>query len=86
MSNTQIPKRIEKLLKKRAELGMQLMDVCSEIDEYCEQIGVDMVDSCANGVSTDVTIYCEPYTAFDNTRKAIQKALGAKMIGGEQNG
>lgn len=56
---------------------MELIGVSSQIDEYCEKIGVDMNDSSAS-ILTDVTIYCEPWNAIINTREAIEKALAEK--------
>ena len=70
-----IPKYVEKLLERRRKLAFALIDVCCKVDDYCEKIGVDMIDSCTNSVLTDVTIYCEPWNAIENTRQAILKAL-----------
>lgn len=75
--NNMIPKYIDNLLIRRKKLAMQLMDVSSKIDEYCEKIGVDMMDS-SNSVLTDVTIYCEPWTAYTNTKRAIEMALAER--------
>lgn len=72
-----IPKYIERLLQRRRKLAMDLMSVSSDLDHYCERIGVDM-DSPYNSVYTDVTIYCEPWTAYNNTKEAIEKALGER--------
>lgn len=74
----EIPKYVEKLLQRRKKLAMELITVCCEVDDYCETVGVDMVDSCTNSVLSDVTIYCEPWNAINNTREAIQKALAKK--------
>ena len=71
----EIPKYVEKLLQRRRKLAMDLITVCCEVDDYCEKVGVDMTDSCTNSVLTDVSIYCEPWNAINNTREAIQKAL-----------
>lgn len=72
-----IPKYVENMLQRREKLALQLMGVCSQVDEYCEKIGVDMNDPSAS-LLTHVTIYCEPWTAISCTRNAILKALENK--------
>ena len=72
-----IPKYVENMLQRRKKLALQLIDVCAQVDEYCEKIGVDMNDTSAS-LSTDVTIYCEPLNAISCTRNAILKALENK--------
>lgn len=73
----QIPIYVETLLLKRKKLAEQLLEVCAEIDNYCDEIGVDMNDTDAS-ILTDVTIYCEPWNAINNTRNAIINALNSK--------
>ena len=48
-----------------------------KINQYSEKIGVDMMNS-SNSVLTDVTIYCEPWTAYTNTKRAIEMALAER--------
>lgn len=70
----QIPKYVENLLLRRKKLAEQLLEVCSEVDNYCDKIGVDMNDTNAS-ILSDVTIYYEPWNAIDNTKNAIINAL-----------
>ena len=70
----EIPKYVEKLLERRRKLAEDLLDVCNKVDTYCEKIGVDIGDE-NNVLYSDVKIYCEPYTAYLNTKSAIKKAL-----------
>lgn len=76
-----VPKYILKLLDRRRKLALELTSVCCKIDDYCTKIGVDMTESCKNSVLTDVTIYCEPCNARENTENAIREALHKKMEG-----
>lgn len=69
-----IPQYIEKALKRRMNLAERLAAVCTDLDGYCERIGVDL-SAPDNSLLSDATIYCEPYTAYQNTRDAIIAAL-----------
>ena len=73
-NDIQIPKYIEKLLDRREKLASQLIDVCCDVDKYCERIGIPACndESC---LCTDVMIYCEPWAAKVKTRDAIIKQL-----------
>lgn len=73
----QIPKYVENLLRRRKKLAEQLLEVCSEIDNYCDKIGVDMNNTDAS-ILSDATIYFEPWNAIDNTRNTIITALNSK--------
>lgn len=73
----QIPKYVENLLLRRKKLAEQLLEVCSEVDNYCDKIGVDTNDTDAS-ILSDVTIYFEPWDAIDNTKNAIINALNSK--------
>ena len=77
MSDKKIPKRILKLLERRCKLAQALMDVCSELDRYCEKIGIEVGDPRAV-LLTDIRIYCEPGNAYFTTKDAIQKALNGE--------
>lgn len=65
-----IPEFIENLLQSRRKLAYDLRYVCEEIDEYCNRIGVDMLDS-----GDDIAVYCEPDKAYQNTRFEIERTL-----------
>ena len=73
-SSVTIPKDIENLLVRRRRLAISLQEVCSELDEYCYNIGIDINDSC-NSLYGDISIYEEPGRAYDNTKNAIKKKL-----------
>lgn len=76
-----IPKYVEKMLQRRRNLAVKLMDACIEVDRYCEKIGIDSTEKANEiGINNDAMIYCEPYTAYDFTRKEIEKVLN----GGKQ--
>lgn len=77
MADKQIPKRILKLLERRCRLAQALMDVCAELDRYCEKIGIEIGDPRAV-LLTDIRIYCEPGSAYSTTKNAIQKALNGE--------
>lgn len=63
-----------KLLERRRRLSNELMDVNTQIDEYCRKIGVDMNDEDACVIS-DIRIYCEADAGCGLTLNAIKKAL-----------
>ena len=73
-----VPKYVLKMLQRRADLAMKLMDACSKVDEYCEKVGVDMDMFEENSIFTHVSIYCEPWNAYSNTLQAIEKALNGR--------
>ncbi len=75
-----VPKYVLKLLERRRKLALELTTVCCRVDNYCEKIGVDMIDGCKNSVLTDVTIYCEPWNAYHNTLDAIEEALEERRV------
>lgn len=71
-----IPKYVEKMLQRRRNLAVKLMDACIEVDRYCEKIGIDSTEKANEiGINNDAMIYCEPYTAYDLTRNEIEKVL-----------
>ena len=77
MADKQIPKRILKLLERRCRLAQTLSDVSSQLDSYCESIGIEIGDPRA-ALLSDVRIYCEPGSAYLSTKDAIQKALNGE--------
>lgn len=71
-----IPKYVEKMLQRRRNLAIKLMDACNEVDRFCEKIGIDSTEKANEvGINNDVMIYCEPHTAYDLTRNEIEKVL-----------
>ena len=71
-----IPKYVQRLLERRTKLAMQLMDVGSELDNYCERIGITDLNSAC--LCSHVAIYCEPWNAQCVTEEAIKEALAEK--------
>lgn len=69
-----IPQWVEKLLERRQKYAEELSVVSSKVDEYCESLGIDLMDG-SNSLLTDVSIYLEPGNALNNTRQAILEAL-----------
>lgn len=69
-----VPKYVLRLLKRRSRLSQDLMQVCAEVDQYCERIGVDFSDPDAC-LQTDVRIYCEADGAYHSTLGVIQRTL-----------
>lgn len=54
-----IPKYVERLLERRERLALELMCVSTDLDKYCERIGIPdcSEEAC---LCTDVMIYLEP--------------------------
>lgn len=72
----EIPKKVQKLLNKREEYAMALIDVSSQVDEWLEQNGADLGDPELNdGVISGCMIYLEPVTA----RKLVEDYIKNKM-------
>lgn len=69
-----IPKYVERLLERRERLALELMCVSTDLDKYCERIGIPdcSEEAC---LCTDVMIYLEPWSAKMITRDAIEKQL-----------
>lgn len=61
-----IPKWVEKLLERRQKYAEALSVVGNKVDEYCESLGIDLMDG-TNSLLTDVSIYLEP----SNARKIL---------------
>lgn len=70
----QVPKYVEKMLIRRRNLALKLIDACVDVDEYCQKIGIPICDkdSC---LCTNILIYTEPEVASDKTRTAIIRQL-----------
>lgn len=72
-----VPKYVLRLLERRKKLSLALNSVCTQIDAYCEKIGVDFSDpdACLN---TDIRIYCEVDAGYGSTLSVIEKTLEKK--------
>lgn len=81
MAKKTVPKYVLGLLERRRKLSLELMDVCCQIDTYCEKIGVDFNDPEACLMS-DVRIYCEADAGYNSTLGVIEKTLAAKEMEG----
>ncbi len=72
----EIPKKVQKLLNKREEYAMALMDVGSQVDEWLEQHGANLEDTdLTDGVLSGCMIYVEPGTA----RMIVEDYIRNKM-------
>lgn len=75
-----IPQYVVKMLEQRRNLALKLADVSAKVDEYCEKIGIDINAEADNiGLASNVMIYCEPCTAYERTKNAIEETLGEKQ-------
>lgn len=71
-----IPRKIEKLLDKRAKLAIELIALNSELDQWLESKGADLTDAdICDSVSSGCMIYAEPYTAYSNVMNYIENKL-----------
>lgn len=71
-----IPKKIEKLLDKRAEIAIELMDLNAKLDQWLKSKGADFTDTdIRDSVTTGCMIYVEPYTANSNIKEYIKNKL-----------
>lgn len=72
-----VPKHVKNLVIKRTLLSRRLRDACSELDAYCDKIGLNvhhpLFDEAV--LSTDVRIYCEEDAGFCATLEAIEAVL-----------
>ena len=76
-TNKPIPKYVQDLLQRRYNLALRLENVCNQVDEYCEKLGIDITkpeyaDIMLHG---HVGIYTEPYTAKQEVTEAILNVL-----------
>ena len=65
-----LTKKMERLIDRRSKLASDLMDVCSEIDDFIEKNGLyDEIDNedCFGGVE----IYSAPYESGRRVKEAI---------------
>lgn len=71
-----IPKKIEKLLDKRAKIAIELMDLNAKLDQWLESKGADFTDTdICDSVTTGCMIYAEPYAASSNVKEYIKNKL-----------
>lgn len=63
-----IPKYIDNLIERRANLALRLMAVGTELDEWLEKNGIECDGDYTR---TGCMIYCEPYTAARCVREDI---------------
>ena len=73
----EVPKYVQDLLDRRYKLALKLADVCSQVDDYCTKIGIDIVDKEFADIMLHghVGIYTEPYIAKQEVTEAILKVL-----------
>lgn len=75
-----VPRCAKNLVIKRTLLSRRLRDACSELDEYCANIGLNVHHPLFGdaALSTDVRIYCEEDAGFCSTLEAIEKVLAER--------
>ena len=71
-----IPKEIQKLLDKRMDLAIDLMDITSKLDSWLEENGADLTDSdITDSTLTGCMIYAEPGNAKQNVEDYIRNKM-----------
>ena len=72
----EIPKKIQKLLDKKMNLAIDLMNVTSELDSWLEQNGADLTDpDITDSTLTGCMIYAEPGNAKRNVEDYIKNRM-----------
>lgn len=72
----EIPKKIERLLDRRQDLAIDLMDVSSKLDSWLEENGADLTDSdLTDSTITGCMIYAEPWNAKQNVENYIRNKM-----------
>lgn len=72
----EIPKKIQKLLDKRMDLAIDLMDVTSKLDSWLEENGADLTDAdITDSTLTGCMIYTEPGNAKQNVEDYIRNKM-----------
>lgn len=72
----EIPKKVQKLLDKRMDLAMGLIDVTSKLDSWLEENGADLTDSdITDSTLTGCMIYTEP----ENAKQTVEDYIRNKM-------
>lgn len=71
-----IPKNIQKLIDKREQLAIDLMDTESKLDQWLEKNGADFNDpDLTDCTITGCMIYAEPWTAKELVMNYIREKL-----------
>lgn len=72
----QIPKKIQKLLDKKMNLAIELMEVTHKLDSWLEENGADLTDSdITDSTITGCMIYAEPGNAKQNVEDYIRNKM-----------
>ena len=72
----EIPKKVQKLLDKRMDLAIDLMDVTSKLDSWLEENGADLTDAdITDSTITGCMIYAEPENAKQNVENYIRNKM-----------
>ena len=72
----QIPKKIQKLLDKKMNLAIELMEVTHKLDSWIEENGADLTDSdITDSTLTGCMIYAEPENAKQNVEDYIRNKM-----------
>lgn len=72
----EIPKEVQKLLDKRMDLAIDLMDVISKLDSWLKENGADLTDSnIIDSTITGCMIYTEPGNAKQNVEDYIRNKM-----------
>lgn len=85
LQNYKVPKRVKRLILKRTMLSRQLRQAITDIDEYCESIGLNFNHPLYEEavLATDIRIFCEEDAGCVSTITAIEAVLAeSKMKGG----
>lgn len=71
-----IPKKIQKIIDKKAQLAMELIAVSNELDTWLIKHGADLTDSdLADSTLTGCMIYCEHGNAKTNIEEYIRNRM-----------
>lgn len=71
-----IPKKIQKLLDRRAQLATDLISVNNQLDSWLEKHGANLTDSdIADSILSGCMIYCEPGNAKINVEDYIKNRM-----------
>ena len=72
----EIPKKVQKLLDKKMDLAIDLIDVTSKLDSWLEENGADLTDSdITDSTLTGCMIYTEP----GNAKRDVEDYIRNKM-------
>lgn len=71
-----IPKNIQKLIDKREQLAIDLMDTEQKLDQWLEKNGADLNDpDLADSTISGCMIYAEPWAAKELVMNYIRAKL-----------